>query len=69
MVLMNSFSIRAAAKAYLAAAGAVAAFFIGVLDPNAIGLSAFAQVTTVQWLAALTVALGAFGITWSVPNT
>lgn len=64
----NQFTPRAAAKAYLATIGSVAGFFIGVLDPTATGLTAFTTITTVQWLAAVTVALGSFGITWSVPN-
>lgn len=56
------------AKAWLAGVGAVAGYFIGVLDPTALGLDAFAQVTTVQWLGAVTTALATFGIVWAVPN-
>jgi hypothetical protein len=65
---MNSLGFKAALKAYLAATGAVVAYFTGVLDPTALGLEAFADVTTVQWLGAVTTALATFGITWAVPN-
>lgn len=65
---MNQFSIRAAAKAYLAALGAAIAYLVGVLDPTAIGLEAFGDVTTTQWLGLITTVLSSFGITWAVPN-
>jgi len=66
--MMNQFSIPAAAKAYLAALGALCAYFMGVLDPAALGLDAFAEVTTVQWLGAVTATLASFGVVWGVPN-
>lgn len=56
------------AKAVAAGLGALAAYLIGVLDPNAIGLSAFAGVTTVQWLGAVLAVLATYGITWGVSN-
>lgn len=65
---MNQFSIPAAAKAYLAAIGALCAYFMGVLDPTALGLAAFADVTTVQWIGAITATLASFGVVWGVPN-
>ena len=66
--MLNQLSLPSAAKAYLAALGAAAAYFIGVLDPNSIGLSAFAQVTTVQWLGLVTTVLATFGVVWGIPN-
>lgn len=56
------------AKAVLAGIGALAGYLIGVLDPQALGMSAFANVTTVQWLGAVLTVLGTYGITWAVPN-
>lgn len=66
--MASELSIPAAAKAYLAAVGALIGYLMGVIDPAAIGLDAFAQVTTVQWLGALTTVLASFGIVWGVPN-
>lgn len=65
---MNQFGFRAAAKAWLAGLGAAASYLIAVLDPTAIGFSAFATVTTVQWLGGIVSVLAVYGITWSVPN-
>lgn len=56
------------AKAIFAGVGAAASYLIGVLDPNAIGFEAFAQVTTVQWLGGILAVLAVYGITWAVPN-
>jgi hypothetical protein len=61
-------TFKRSAKAWLASLGAAATYFIGVLDPTALGLSAFASVTTVQWLGAITGVLAVFGVTWAVPN-
>jgi hypothetical protein len=65
---MNQLSLPSAAKAYLAAVGAAAGYMIGVLDPTAIGLSAFGEVTTTQWMGLVTAVLGTFGVVWGVPN-
>lgn len=65
---MNQLSLPSAAKAYLAAIGAMAGYLMGVIDPTAVGLGAFATVTTTQWLGAVTTVLGTFGVVWAIPN-
>lgn len=65
---MDQLSLPVAMKAYLAAVGAAAAYLMGVLDPNAVGLAAFATVTTTQWMGLVTAVLGTFGVVWAVPN-
>jgi hypothetical protein len=57
-----------ARKAWLAAAAALVGYLTGVLDPTAIGLAAFAGVTTVQWLGAVGTVLASFGLVYAVPN-
>lgn len=61
-------TFKVAAKAWLAAAGALGAYLLGVLDPDALGMGAFATVTTSQWVGAAVAVLGTFGITYAVPN-
>lgn len=52
------------AKAIAAGIGAAVAYFIGVIPAE----GGFTDLNTAQWLGAIPIVLGVYGITWRVPN-